>query len=141
MVKGTAILIDFDRTIYNINPAAKQKMAVRVPDWNIPHIINAAVVRKKMRKFLILFVMPAIINTTAVAAALHPKLAASLNVEKYLIRDPPFKIWVVLPLVSIHMFSAVVKPKLICFQTQNTENNDNIAQKNKYFVRSSGFAI
>ena len=45
MENGTAILTDFDNITYTINPAAKQKMAVLVPDWNIPHMTNMDTMR------------------------------------------------------------------------------------------------
>ena len=37
---GTAILTDFDKNIYTMSPAAKQNIAVLVPDWNIPQMIK-----------------------------------------------------------------------------------------------------
>ena len=70
--KGTAILMDLDNTIYTINPAARQKMAVLVPDWNIPQITKMDTIKKKIRSFLNLVVIAKMIKAAAVAAALHP---------------------------------------------------------------------
>jgi hypothetical protein len=42
-VKGIASFIDFERKINTIRPAAKQHMAVRVTEANIPHITIAPV--------------------------------------------------------------------------------------------------
>ena len=67
--KGTAILTDLDNTTYTINPAAKQKIAVLVPDWNIPQMTAAAISKKKNFACLNLFVIPKMINAVAAAAA------------------------------------------------------------------------
>ena len=69
---GIAILKDLDKTIYTMNPAAKQKIAVRVPDWNIPQITHIPMIRKNNRSHLILLVIAMIIKVTDEAAALHP---------------------------------------------------------------------
>ena len=69
MENGTAILMDFDKNTYKNNPAPKQKMAVRVPDWNIPQMTKALVAAKKRRSQVILLVIDMIINTTEAAAA------------------------------------------------------------------------
>ena len=95
MPKGMAILKDLDKTINTINPAAKLKMAVRVPDWNIPQITSTPDTIKKILSHLILVVIPIITKAAAVEAALQPYVAASLKVEKYLINDPPFNMCVV----------------------------------------------
>ena len=78
--KGMAILNDLDKMTYNMNPAAKENMAVLVPDWNMPQITNIPVKIKNSRSQLILLVMPNIINAAAAEAAWHPYVAASLNV-------------------------------------------------------------
>ena len=70
--KGTAIFIDLDKNMYTINPVAKQIIAVLVPDWNIPHITAMETDKKKYLAFLILFVIPKIINADAAAAAWQP---------------------------------------------------------------------
>jgi hypothetical protein len=75
-------------------PAKKQKIDVRVPDGNVAQKHAAPVVKQKYFSFLILFVMPNIMNATAVAAMLMPKFAASLNTEKYRMRVPPLIICV-----------------------------------------------
>ena len=72
MENGTAILIDLDRKIYKNKPAPKQKMAVRVPDWNIPQMTKMPVAAKKIRSHVILLVMAMMINTTEEDAALIP---------------------------------------------------------------------
>ena len=69
---GMAILNDLDNTTYTMKPPAKQKMAVRVPDWNIPHITHMLTAKKKILSHLILLVIAIIRKTTADAAALHP---------------------------------------------------------------------
>ena len=53
----------------NMNPAAKLKMAVRVPDWNIPQMTIAPIARKKIRSHFIFEVMAKIIKATPVEAA------------------------------------------------------------------------
>ena len=47
ILKGIAILTDLDRNTKVINPAAKQKIAVLVPDWKNPQITKIEIVRKK----------------------------------------------------------------------------------------------
>ena len=69
---GTAILTDLDRKTNTTIPANKQKMAVRVPDANIPLITKAATTRKNHLSSLNFVVIPKIINATADAAALQP---------------------------------------------------------------------
>ena len=86
---GTAILTDFERKIYEIIPAPKQAIAVRVPVGNIPHTQATPVKRKKYLNFLILHVIANIRKAVAVEAKQTPQLAASLNVEKYLTNVPP----------------------------------------------------
>ena len=70
--KGIAILNDLDNTTYTMKPAAIQKIAVRVPDWNIPHITQMLINRKNSFSHLILLVMAMIKKDTALAAALQP---------------------------------------------------------------------
>ena len=82
MVTGMAILNDFDRKIYDPMPAKKQKLAVRVPEGNMAHAQARPTTKKNILSFLILVVMPKMINATDVAAIATPKLAASLNMEK-----------------------------------------------------------
>ncbi len=72
MEKGTAILTDFDRKIYTAMPTPKQKMAVLVPDWNIPHKTMKALIRKKILALFCLFVIPQIKKATAADAAWQP---------------------------------------------------------------------
>ena len=67
-----AILKDLDNTTYAINPAANEKMAVRVPDWNIPHKTQIPIITNKYLSFLILGVIAMMTKVTNVAAALHP---------------------------------------------------------------------
>ncbi len=55
---------------------------------------------------------------------LHPKLAASLNTEKY--RVMPFTMWV-RPAYSRNDFSGAEKPIFCCFHAQNAANIDNTA--------------
>ena len=47
IVKGIAILKDFDRKIYATKPAIKHAMAVRVPEGNIPQMQAMPINRKK----------------------------------------------------------------------------------------------
>ena len=61
-----------------MNPAKKQKIAVRVPEGNIAHRQAAPTIPKKIRCFFILLVIANIKNATEVAAIPIPKLAASL---------------------------------------------------------------
>ena len=82
---GIAIFTDFDKMMKTKRPAAMQKIAVRVPDWNMPQITQILMNRKKNFSHLILLVIANIMNATDEDAALHPYVAASLNVEKYLI--------------------------------------------------------
>ena len=49
-----------------------QNIAVRVPVWNIPHMTAIDANRKKYRLFLILLVIPQIMNATAADAAWQP---------------------------------------------------------------------
>ena len=97
IVKGIAILIDFDRNIYTIKPAIKHAIAVRVPVGNIAHADAKPMIRKAIRCFLILLVIPKIIKATAVEAMPIPKFAASPKIEKYRISVPFCIICVVLP--------------------------------------------
>ena len=69
MVNGMAILNDFDKKIYTSSPAARQKMAVRVPDWNMPHITAMAIIPKNSLNLLILLVMAKMIKAADDAAA------------------------------------------------------------------------
>ena len=69
---GTAILTDFDKTMYTINPAKKQAIAVLVPEANIPHNTAQPTRIKKMRSFVNLDVSPNRIKATDEAPALHP---------------------------------------------------------------------
>ena len=69
MENGTAILTDFDKNMYTASPAIIQKIAVRVPDWNIPHITNPPVIKKNNLSLLNFEVMPKMIKATAAAAA------------------------------------------------------------------------
>ena len=87
-VKGTAIFTDFDRKIYTIKPAIKHAIAVRVPVGNIAQADAKPMIRKIIRCFFILLVIPKIIKATAVEAMPIPKLAASLKIEKYRISVP-----------------------------------------------------
>ena len=79
---GTAILTDLERNTYIKIPANIHAIAVRVPEANISFVTMIAVRIKNILSFFILDVMPKIKNATAVAAALHPYVAASLKVEK-----------------------------------------------------------
>ena len=47
-------------------------MAVRVPDWNIPHITHILIMAKNILSHLILVEIAIIKNATEDAAALHP---------------------------------------------------------------------
>ena len=78
ILTGTAILIDFERKTYAMNPAIRQAIAVRVPDWNIAQTQAKPVIKKKILCFFILLVIPKMIKATAVEAMPIPKLAASL---------------------------------------------------------------
>ena len=60
------------KNTYTANPAPKQKMAVLVPDWNMPQIMHTLITAKKRRSHVILLVITIIMKVTAVAAALHP---------------------------------------------------------------------
>ena len=82
MENGIAILKDLDKKIYVINPAMRQAVAVRVPEGNIAQAHATPTIKKKYLYFLILAVMPNMMNATAVEAIPIPKLAASLYVEK-----------------------------------------------------------
>ena len=94
METDVAIFTDLDRTMYSIMPAKKQKIDVRVPDGNVAQKLAAPAIRQKYFIFFILFVIPNIKNATAVAAMLIPKVAASLNTEKYRMSVPPLIICV-----------------------------------------------
>ena len=122
-------------------PAKKQKMAVRVPDGNIAQKHPIPVIRNSMRNFLILVVMARMRNAVAEAAILMPKHAASLKMEKYLMRVPPCRMWVLRPRVCIQLFSDAVKPKVFCFHTQKTANKESKAQTIRYLTRFSGVVI
>ena len=65
MEKGTATFTDFDRKIYTISPAAKQNIAVLVPDW----ITAAEINKKKILALFNLLVIPQIMKAVAAAAA------------------------------------------------------------------------
>jgi hypothetical protein len=86
---GMAILNDFDKKIYENNPPIRQAIPVRVPEGKRAQMHIKPVSKKNILCFLILLVIPKTINATAVEAMPIPKLAASLNVEKYLMRVPP----------------------------------------------------
>ena len=135
---GQSFLKDFDKTMYAISPANNAPKATLVPDANIPHATRILVAIKKIRSLFSFVVIPIIKKATAVAAALQPKLAASLKVEKYLINVPALRICVGRPTFSIQIFSALVKPKVCCFQTQNAEKSAKTAQILKYFIKISG---
>ena len=98
-------------------------------------------IKRKIFNFLILAVIPKMINATAVEAMPMPKLAASLYVEKYRISEPPCKTCVSLPLPFMKELSAGVNPKFFCFHTQNAANNDNAPHKYKYLMRILGLDI
>ena len=66
------ILNDLAKTRKTINPAINVKIAVLVPDWNIPQVTAANVSKKKILSFFIFDVIPKIKNATADALALHP---------------------------------------------------------------------
>ena len=72
MADGIIILTDFDSIKNTTIPKAKQKIAVRVPDWNMPQMIARLVSKKNILSFLKREVMPITKKVTAVAAALHP---------------------------------------------------------------------
>ena len=67
-----SFLTDLDNTTYTINPAAKQKIAVLVPDWNIPQITKTDTTAKKIRSLLDFIVIAKMIKAAAAAAALQP---------------------------------------------------------------------
>ena len=67
-----AILNDLDKMTYTIKPAAKQNMAVRVPDWNMPHKTAIVVSAKNILSFFIFVVIAIMVNVEAAAAALQP---------------------------------------------------------------------
>ena len=69
---GINILTDLAKNKKTINPAIIVKMAVLVPDWNIPQVTAAAVIKKKILSFFIFAVIPNIKKATADAPALHP---------------------------------------------------------------------
>ena len=68
MDTGIIILADFDKTRNTMNPAIIQKMAVRVPDWNIAHVHKIPAIPKNNLYFLTLLVIVMIKKTTAAAA-------------------------------------------------------------------------
>ena len=72
MPNGIAILNDLDNTTYTIKPPAKQKIAVSVPDWNIPQITHILITKKNIFSHFILLVIAIIKKVTDDAAALHP---------------------------------------------------------------------
>ena len=72
MALGTIILTDFDTTRKTIKPAIMANMAVRVPDWNIPQVTAAAVIKKKILSLFSFDVIPNTKNATAEAPALQP---------------------------------------------------------------------
>jgi hypothetical protein len=69
---GTAILMDLDKKTYIKRPAPKQKIAVLVPDWNIPQITKILIAARKILSQVNLPVIAIIIKTTDDAAALMP---------------------------------------------------------------------
>ena len=69
---GTIIFIDFDKTRKTAKPPIIQNIAVRVPDWNIPHTTAIDTKMKKILSFVILDMIPNIRNATAAAAAWQP---------------------------------------------------------------------
>ena len=79
---GIAILIDLDRKMYVIRTAMRHAIAVRVPEGNMAHAHALPTIKKKYLCFLILLVIPKIMNATAVEAMPMPKLAASPYIEK-----------------------------------------------------------
>lgn len=78
IVKGTAILTDFDKKMYAIKPAIKHAIAVRVPEGNMAQVQAAPTIKKNSLYFRIFMVIPKIMNATAVEAMPIPKFAASL---------------------------------------------------------------
>jgi hypothetical protein len=72
MENGTIIFTERDNTRNTMNPRMRQKMAVRVPDWNIPHITQMLINRKNSFSHLILLVMAMIKKDTEDEAALQP---------------------------------------------------------------------
>ena len=72
IANGMAILNDFDSTTYVMRPATKQKMAVRVPERNIPHVTSTAVNAKEESCPLDFCGYGDNEKVTAVPAALHP---------------------------------------------------------------------
>jgi hypothetical protein len=55
-----------------MNPAANEKIAVRVPDWNMPHKTQILIMEKNNFSNFILLVIAIIKNVTHEAAALQP---------------------------------------------------------------------
>ena len=90
MALGINIFTDLDKKRYTTNPPINVTIAVLVPDWNIPQMTAAAVNKKNILSNFTLDVIPKIINATADALALQPYVAASLNVDQYLISVPAF---------------------------------------------------
>ncbi len=66
---GMAILNDFDKNTYVSSPAPKVKVAVLVPDWNIPQMTAMEMRIKKYLFFFIFDVMPNMMKATAAPAA------------------------------------------------------------------------
>ena len=69
---GNKILVDLAKNKKTTNPAIKVIIAVLVPDWNIPQMTAAAVIKKKILSNFILDVIPKIRKATADALALQP---------------------------------------------------------------------
>lgn len=141
MLNGTAILIDFDNTTYTISPAAIEKIAVLVPDWNMPQITKTNTMAKNIRSLLNFVVMAKIMIAAADAAALQPYDAASLNVEKYRMSVPALSTCVDNPLVHNQVNSVGVKPILTCFQVQIAEKRTKHAHIMIYLSRFWGVEI
>ncbi len=137
MVTGMAILKDLERNTYMETPKAKQNMAVLVPEANIVHVHARPVMKKNIRSFpqMLLCDTETMKNATALAAMLHPKLAASLNMEKYLVM--PFTMWVRAPYTS-HAFSMLVKPMCCCFHAQKAAKSDRAAHSLRNVVTRFG---
>ena len=110
MALGINNLFDLDKNRNTINPAIIVIIAVLVPDWNIPHVTAAAVIRKNILSNFNLEEMPKIRKATADALALQPYVAASLNVDQYLIRVPALSKWVLYPLLYSQLLSVSVNP-------------------------------
>src|SRR5574344_2229584 len=105
-------------------------MAVLVPEVNIAHVQETPAMRKKILSLLSLAVIPMIKKATDAAAMWQPKMAASLNTEKYLIM-PFTKCCLICPWAYNQFFSAALNPNVFCFHAQYTAKNDKIAQTYK----------